>query len=109
MECRRAARVRAQTPIDVGFVGTDERFTAPLHEISPFGLSVKSAREVKTGTIFKLRVRAGNEVFRAAAIVRALIPGGFGVEFLSMNPPDRELMRRQYARLQMAARDAKPA
>ena len=107
MKGRRAARVRAKAVIDVGFVGTDDKFIAPLIDLSPFGLSVKSSREVKTGTIFKLGVKSGNDCFRAAAVVRALIPGGFAVEFLSMNPIDREMMRRHYARMQMAARDAK--
>ncbi|MFZ0960426.1 MAG: PilZ domain-containing protein [Terriglobia bacterium] len=107
MKCRRATRVRAKATIDVGFVGGDDKFTASLLDLSPFGLSVKTSREVKAGTIFKLGVRSGTDCFRAAAIVRALIPGGFAVEFLSMNPTDRELMRRDYARLQMAAREAK--
>jgi len=107
MKGRRAARVRAKATIDVGFVGPEDKFTAPLIDLSPFGLSVKTDREVKTGTIFRLGVRSGNDCFRAAAVVRALIPGGFAVEFLSMNPTDREVMRRHYARMQMAARDAK--
>jgi hypothetical protein len=106
MKGRRATRVRAKTIIDVGFVGTDDRFTAPLLDLSPFGLSVKTSRKVKTGAIFKVGVRSGNDCFRAAAIVRALIPGGFAVEFLSMNPIDRELMRRHYARMLMIGRDA---
>lgn len=104
---RRAARVRAQAAVDVGFVSASDKFTAPLLDFSPFGLSVRTSREVKTGTIFKLGVISGADCFRAAAIVRALIPSGFAVEFLSMNSTDRELMRRQYARMQMAARDAK--
>jgi hypothetical protein len=107
MKARRAARVRAQSTIDVGFFGADDKFTAPLIDLSPFGLSVKSSREVKTGAIFKVGVRSGNDCFRAAAIVRALIPGGFAVEFLSMNPIDRDLMRRHYARMRMAGGDAK--
>ena len=107
MRGRRATRVRAKSVIDVGFVGTDDKFIAPLIDLSPFGLSVKTSREVKTGTIFKLGVRSGNDCFRAAAIVRALIPSGFAVEFLSMNPIDRDLMRRHYARMRMAGGDAK--
>jgi hypothetical protein len=85
-------------------MGTDVKFTAPLLEFSPFGLSVKTSRQVSTGTIFRLGVQVGAEYFRAAAIVRANIPGGFAVEFLSMTPVDREMMRRLYLRLQMAAR-----
>jgi hypothetical protein len=89
----------------VGFIGTDVKFTAPLIEFSPFGLSVKTSREVAIGTIFRLGIKVGADYFRAAAIVRAKIPGGFGVEFLSMTVVDQEMMRRLYLRLQMTARD----
>jgi hypothetical protein len=80
------------------------KFSAPLLDFSPFGLSVKTSREVTTGTIFRLAIQLGADYFRAAAIVRAQIPGGFAVEFLSMTAMDRELMRRLYLRLQIAAR-----
>jgi len=73
-------------------------------EFSPFGLSVQSSREVTTGTIFKLGIRVGTDYFRAAGIVRAIIPSGFAVEFLSMTAMDRQTMRRLYLRLQMATR-----
>ena len=99
--------MRALSTIDVGFVGADVKFTAPLIDLSPFGLSVKTSREVKPGAIFKVGVRSGSDYFRAAAIVRALIPGGFAVEFLSMNPTDRDLMRRHYARMRLTGGDAK--
>ena len=109
MEGRRAPRVRAQTPISVGFVSSNEKFVGSLLDFSPFGLSVRTAHEVKAGMILKLGIVSGAEVFRAAAIVRTSIPGGFGVEFLSMHPVDREALRRQYARLQLAARNSKKA
>jgi len=80
-----------------------EKFTAPLLDFSPFGLSVKTSREVKTGAIFRLGIRVGADYFRAAAIVRATIPDGFAVEFLSMTTIDREVMRRLYPRPKMAA------
>jgi hypothetical protein len=80
-----------------------EKFTAPLLDFSPFGLSVRTSREVATGAIFRLGIRVGGDYFRAAAIVRARIPDGFAVEFLSMTTIDREVMRRLYLRLKMAA------
>jgi hypothetical protein len=88
----------------VGFVGTDMKFTAPLLEFSPFGLSVKTSREVATGMIFRVGIQVDADYFRAAAIVRAKFPDGFAVEFLSMTPIDREVMRRLYLRLKMTAR-----
>jgi len=91
----------------VGFVGTDERFAAPLADFSPFGLSVRTTRKVKIGTVFRLGIKIGTEYFRAAAVVRSQFPDGFAVEFLSMNNADRELLHRSYQRLQMAARTAK--
>ncbi len=104
MATRRATRVRVKAAAQVGFVGTDVKFTAPLLDFSPFGLSVKTSREVTTGTIFRLGIQVGDDYFRAAAVVRAKIPDGLAVEFLSMTAPDREMMRRLYLRLQMAAR-----
>jgi len=111
MATRRATRFRAKTIAQVGFVGGDVTFTAPLLDFSPFGLSVKTSREVTVGTIFRLAIKVGADRFRAAAIVRAKIPDGLAVEFLSMTPVDRETMRRLYLRLQMAARagDATPS
>ncbi len=49
-------------------------------------------------------IQVGADYFRAAAVVRAKFPDGFAVEFLSMTAIDREMMRRLYLRLQMAAR-----
>ena len=106
---RRADRVRASAVTQVGFVATDHKFTAPLHDFSPFGLSVTTSQEVKHGTIFRLGIQIGDQYFHAAAIARAQFPGGFAVEFLSMSPLDREMVRRLYLRLKMAARDASPA
>jgi hypothetical protein len=88
----------------VALDGTSAKFTATLLEISPFGLSVKSSHEVEMGAIFKLVIEVGADYFRAASVVRAKIPGGFAMEFLSMTPIDRQVMRRLYLRLQMAAR-----
>jgi hypothetical protein len=105
MALRRADRVRAKTALQVGFVGTEDRFTAPLREFTPYGLSVTTKREVRIGTIFRLGIKMDADYFRAAAVVRAQLPGGFAVEFLSMNAMDRELMRRLYLRVQMAGRE----
>ncbi|MGD0226330.1 MAG: PilZ domain-containing protein [Terriglobia bacterium] len=105
MATRRATRVRPPTATQVGFVGTDSKFTARLVDFSPFGLSVKTSREVPIGSIFRLAIQVGADYFRAAAAVRAKIPGGFAAEFLSMTAIDREMMRRLYLRLQIASRD----
>lgn len=102
---RRAARVRAKVATEVGFIGPDVRFTAPLFDFSPFGLFVNTSREVKTGTIFRTGIRVGADYFRASAIVRRQSPSGFAVEFLSMTPMDRETIRRLYMRMQMTAGD----
>jgi len=101
---RRAKRFRTIAPTEVGFAGTDVKFSAPLLDFSPFGLSVKTSQEVKVGTVFRLGVKIGSDYFRAAGVVRAKIPEGFAVEFLAMTSTDRALMRRLYLRLEMAAR-----
>jgi hypothetical protein len=104
---RRAARVQPETTLGVGFAGAGGSFTAPLVNFSPFGLSVKTTHEVKVGTVLRLGIKLGAEYFRAAVVVRSQLPDGFGVEFLSMGSADRELLRRSYQRLQMAACTAK--
>ena len=106
MATRRATRLRPPAETQVAFIGTSTKFTAPLLEISPYGLSVKSSREVGIGTIFKLVIAVGSEYFRAAAIVRTNIPSGFAMEFLSMTAMDRQVMRRLYLKLEIAARPA---
>ena len=104
MATRRATRVRAKTLVKVGLIGGNMTFAAPLHDISPFGLSVKTSREVPIGTIFRLGIKVGADYFRAAAVVRAKFPGGLGLEFIAMAPVDHQTVRRLYLRLQMAAR-----
>ena len=98
---RRAQRVRTTAPTQVGFVGTKAKFTAPLLEFSPFGLSVRTSQEVEIGAIFRMGIKVGGDYFRAAAVVRAKFAEGFAVEFLSMTALDRQMMRRLYLRLQM--------
>lgn len=104
MATRRATRLRPSGETQVALVGTTSKFTAPLLEISPFGLSVKSSHEVEMGAVFKLVIAVGADYFRAASVVRAKIPGGFAMEFLSMTAIDRQVMRRLYLRMQIAAR-----
>ncbi len=94
--------------MSVGFVGPDDRFTASVIEFSPFGLSAKSARTVKTGTIYRLGLKIDADYFRAAAIVRSQFDGGFAVEFLSMTNQDRQLIQRLYQRVQFTSRDTSP-
>jgi PilZ domain len=105
---RRATRVPAHAVTQVGFVGPDQKFTSPLLDFSPFGLSVETAREVKKGAIFRLGIQVGTDYFRAAAISHAQIPDRLAVEFLAMSPIDREMVRHLYLRLQIAARGTNP-
>jgi hypothetical protein len=104
MATRRAIRLRPAADTQVALIGTSSKFIGSLLEISPFGLSVKSSQKVEIGTIFRLVIGVGADYFRAAAIVRTSIPGGFAMEFLSMTAIDRQMMRRLYLRLQVAAR-----
>ncbi len=100
MPRRRADRVRARTVVPVGFVGAGTRFTANLLDLSSYGLSVRSSRELDPGTVVRLGIKVDYEIFRAGAIVRSRQTGkGFAVEFLQMTPQDRALLRRLYLRL----------
>jgi hypothetical protein len=97
---RRAERVRAKNVVLVGFVGAGTRFTADLLDLSTVGLSVESSRALDPGTVVRLGIKVGYEIFRAGAIVRSRQQDkGFAVEFLQMTPQDRALLRRLYLRL----------
>ena len=100
MPHRRAERIRAKVVVPVGFVGAGTRFTADLVELSTYGLSVRTSHELDPGTVVRLGIKVGYEIFRAGAIVRSRQTGkGFAVEFLQMTPQDRALLRRLYMRL----------
>jgi hypothetical protein len=88
--------------LEVGFAGANAKFAAPIYDFSPFGLSVKTSREVTVGTMFRLGIQLGTDYVRGAAVVRAKTPGGFAVEILSMTPADRQKLWRLYMRMQMA-------
>ncbi len=106
---RRAERVRFKTSIYVGFVIGNDRFSALLEEFNPFGLVVKTSREVKPGTVLRLGIKIETDYLRAAAVVRRKFSDGFAVEFLSMGSMDREILRRIYLRLQLADRPSGPS
>ena len=104
---RRAERVRFQNPVQAGFMAGDERFSGSLGDFSPFGLAVKTSHDVAPGAVYRLGIKVDTEYFRAAAIVRAKSCDGFGAEFLSMSPGDRELLRRMYTGVRRTLRLAR--
>ena len=86
--------------VPVGFVGSGQRLTADLDTLSPYGLFVRSKREVRLGTFLRVGMVVGHETFRATAVVRHSEAGvGFAVEFIQMTAHDRALLRRLYLRL----------
>ena len=86
--------------IPVGFVGSGHRLTGDLVTLSPYGLFVRSKREVRAGTFLRVGIMVGDETFRAVAVVRHSEAGaGFAVEFIQMTSSDRALLRRLYMKL----------
>ena len=99
MRARRAARVKVTLVVPVGFVGASHRLTGDLVTLSPYGLFVRTKREVQAGTVLRVGIAVGHETFRAAAVVRHSEAGeGFAVEFIQMSSNDRALLRRLYMR-----------
>jgi hypothetical protein len=73
--------------------------TGDLETLSPYGMFVRTQREVQPGTVLRVGIAVGHETFRAAAAVRHSQPGeGFAVEFIQMSASDRALLRRLYTR-----------
>jgi hypothetical protein len=55
---------------------------------------------MQPGTVLRVGIEVGHEIFRAAAVVRHSEAGeGFAVEFIQMTSNDRALLRRLYLRL----------
>jgi hypothetical protein len=97
VRARRAARVKVTLVVPVGLIGASQRLTGDLETLSPYGMFVRTAREVQTGTVLRIGIALGHETFRAAAVVRHSQPGkGFAVEFIQMSSNDRALLRRLY-------------
>ena len=85
--------------VPVGFVGSGHSLTGDLVTLSPYGMFVRTKREVKAGTALRVGIAVGHETFRAAAVVRHAEAGqGFAVEFIQMSSNDRALLRRLYSR-----------
>jgi hypothetical protein len=100
LKARRAARIKVEVVVPVGFVGSSHRLTADLVTLSPFGLFARTKRDVPRGTVLRVGITVGHETFRATAVVRHSEPGvGFAVEFIKMTSNDRALLRRLYLRL----------
>ncbi|MBZ5515155.1 MAG: PilZ domain-containing protein [Acidobacteriia bacterium] len=103
MKARRAARVKANSVIPVGFVGSSQSLTGDLVTLSPFGLFARTKRDVPSGTVLRVGITVGHEIFRATAVVRHSEAGeGFAVEFIKMTSNDRALLRRLYLQLSPA-------
>ena len=103
MKARRAARVKAKSVVPVGFVGSSQSLTGDLVTLSPFGLFARTKRDVPSGTVLRVGITVGHEIFRATAVVRHSEAGeGFAVEFIKMTSNDRALLRRLYLQLSPA-------
>ena len=95
LKARRAARIKVELVVPVGFVGSSQSLSADLATLSPYGLFARTRREVKSGTVLRVGIAVGHVTFRATAGVRHSEAGvGFAVEFIQMTSNDRALLRR---------------
>ncbi len=96
-------RVKAKSVIPVGFLGAGHSLTGNLVTLSPYGLFARTKCDVQPGTLLRVGIEVGHEIFRALAAVKHSEAGkGFAVEFIQMSSNDRALLRRLYTRLSSA-------
>jgi hypothetical protein len=89
--------------IMVGFVSGETRFVGYLVALSRNGLIMRCAENSEPGTIGRLGIVMGTEIFRVVAVVRRRIARvGLHFKFLRMSSRDRTLLRRL---LQQTGRD----
>ncbi len=95
MAGRRAKRVQVLRRIPVGFQGGDVSFTADLVDISRSGLLVRCSYHLPAGTIGRVGISLGVEMFRSVVTVRRRVePIGLAFEFTQMTQRDRHLLHR---------------
>lgn len=78
----------------VGFISGDERLVGRLVALSRNGLIMRCNERMKPGTVGRLGIALGPEIFRTAAVVRRRIAGvGLHFRFIRMSSYDRLLLR----------------
>ena len=90
---RRYLRVQLPGPLQVTISG-QKGGTGRVRVISLGGAFLESERGLVVGESLALEIRSGLRKILCTAVVRSLAPSGAGVEFVHMNPPDRERLRR---------------
>jgi len=68
-----------------------------VRTISLGGAFLESERRIAVGESLRVEMRAGLRRLQVTAVVRNVIPGGSGVEFVHMKSEDRERLRRLVA------------
>ncbi len=80
--------------IPVGFISGERRFVGCLVALTRNGLIMRCTEDLRPGTIGRLGIALGPEIFRAVAVVRRRIPGvGLHFKFTRMSSYDRMLLR----------------
>ncbi len=88
---RRYLRVQLKGPAHALIAGTR---AVRVRTISLGGAFLEIDRRLALGEPMQLEIRAGLRKIHSKAVVRNLATNGVGVEFVHMNPPDRERLRR---------------
>jgi len=93
---RRYVRAHLPTPLPATIVGTHSG-AVRVRTISLGGAFLESERRIAVGESLRVEMRAGLRRLQVTAVVRNVIPGGSGVEFVHMKSEDRERLRRLVA------------
>lgn len=91
----RAKRVKAASPLWVGFLAPSVRLTGELVDFSETGVLVRCSKGVALDTMGRLGIAVGDEMFRSVAVARRHVPGvGVAFKINHMTPRNRDLLRR---------------
>ena len=96
---RRYARIELPRPLSARIEGPLAA-KAGIRTISLGGALIQSSRGLAAGQRIRVSFRAGLRQIHSTAVVRNVSPDGSGVEFLQMEPKDRERLRRAVRSLQ---------
>ncbi len=90
---RRYLRARMQPPMQATITGSREG-TVRVRILALGGAFLETDRRLLVGDSLQLEIRAGLRKIQSTAVVRNVTPNGAGIEFVHMNPDDRERLRR---------------
>lgn len=95
---RRYMRVTLDSPLPTK-IAAPHQGVAQVRSLALGGALIETATPLAVGDSIRVEIRMGLRRVSSTAVVRNVSMAGYGIEFMHMNPEDRELLRRHLHKL----------